>query len=1223
MSAGFVLIQQVLHRQGRGTTPARKRSFLMKSRRFALCLVLVAAALALHAQDTASITGTVTDPSGAAVVGAQVALASPERALNRTAPSNAAGEYLFGSLPIGSYNLTVAAPGFKAYEAKGIILRVAQKARVDVTLQVGAAKEEVSVEGAGVAQIETQSSDLSGVVTGKEISQLQLNGRTFTQLATLVPGVNNQSGQDEGTVGINGNVAFSMNGGRTEYNNWELDGGDNMDNGSNTSLNIYPSIDAIAEFRVLTSNYGAQYGRNGSGTVEVETKSGTRSFHGDAYEFVRNDAFNARNYFESSVPAYKKNDFGYTLGGPVYIPGVYNTDKQKTFFFWSQEWRRDRVPGQVFNTLVPSDAERNGNFSDLCPGADCPMQPAILDGASNPNAGQPFPGNQVPVDPVGKALLALIPAPNLGTNVYQASPVEPTNWREELLRIDHNFNSKLSAMFRYAHDSWDTIMPTTLWTGSAFPTVQTDFNGPSTGVVARLSATISPTLLNEFTFSYTTDHIYTTSTGYPDPNAWKRPANLPMGSFFDNGFGGKLPAITLTGNAAYNGGFYEDPNGEWPEGNYNANPTYTFRDGVTKAIGRHNLQMGGYFVAAQKNELSGLLVNGSLGFNVGSAVTTGNSFADLLMGQAASYSQGSNEVKFYNRYKIFEPYLQDDWRLNDRLTLNLGVRVSFFGTYRERYQHAYNWDPALYDPAAAPRIDADGSVTGYPGALIPGSGNMFDGLVQCGAGGVPAGCMYGHLLNPAPRIGFAWDPKGNGKMAIRGGYGIFFEHTNGNEANTEGMEGQSSPLLQAPTQYNVSGYANLGTGGSTTPVYYPLTFFSIPDQAVWPYMQQWHLDVQREALKNVIATVSYVGSKGTHLGRQRDLNQIYPVSPSENPYAAGQPISAADCNTVTIAPSGQATAVVNGIQSVGSWANNLAVACGNDPDPYRPYSGIGSITRLDNGASSSYHALQASLRKSMGALQVNAGYTYSHSIDDASSRYDAGFVNSYDLSANRASSSFDIRHMLSVGYIYDLPFFKAPGWAHTVLGGWQYSGIATWHTGTPFDVTNTANYPDNAGVGNSLGAGSYADVIGDPKANIPPASETTVAGYAGLLYNPGAFAAPRGLTFGDTGRNFLRNPGQTNFDMALYKRFPIKEGKAFEFRAEAFNVFNHTEFAPISGDAGSASYNGGPSSGTNGMACYAGANNSAGDPGCLDTPFLHLGAAHPARVLQLGAKFIF
>ncbi|MGB0040983.1 MAG: TonB-dependent receptor [Terriglobales bacterium] len=1210
----------------------------MNLRRLTLSLILICAPWALFAQDTASITGTVTDASGAAVAGAQVTIASPEHGLQRASHTNSNGDFLFAALPIGSYNLSVAAKGFKTYEANGVILRVAQIARVNVGLQVGATKEEVIVVGASVAQVETQSSELSGVVTGKEITQLELNGRNFTQLATLVPGVSNQSGQDEGQIGITANVSFSMNGGRTEYNNWELDGGDNMDNGSNTSLNVYPSIDAIAEFRVLTSNYGAQYGRNGSGTVEVETKSGTKDFHGDLYEFVRNDDFNARQYFESSVPPYKKNDFGYTIGGPVYIPKLYNTDKQKTFFFWSEEWRRDKVPGQVFNTPVPSNTERTGDFSDLCPSAaagvqvpfyrandpDCPGT-----AFSGPNGDtQTFPGNQVTIDPAGQALLALIPPANGGVPggaLYVAAPSQPTHWREELFRIDHNISDKLRAMFRYTHDSWDTITAVPLFSGASFPTVQTNFNGPAVSLVARL-AWVSPKLLNEFTFSYTTDHIITSSTGYPNPNAWQLPSGLPIGSFFNNGFGGKLPDITLTGNAAYGGGFYQDVNGEWPEGKYNSNPTYTYRDNVTKLIGSHNLQFGAYFVAAQKNELSGLFINGSLGFDVSSTVSTGNAFADLLTGQVASYSQGSNQIKFYNRYKILEPYLQDDWRLTPKLTLNLGLRVSMFGTYRDRYRQAYNWDPNLYTLANAPQIDIDGSITGFPGALVPGVGNIFDGLVQCGVSNVPAGCMKGHLFNPAPRIGFAWDPQGNGRMAIRGGYGIFFEHTNGEESNTEGMEGQSSPLLQSPTEYNVSGYTNLGTAGGTTSVEFPLTFFSIPDKAVWPYMQQWHLDVQREVAKNTIAAISYVGSKGTHLGRQRDINQIYPTPISQNPYAVGQPISQNDCNTVSIDPtSGQATATVNGNTTTGSWANNLAVACGNDPDPYRPHYGLGSIQRLENTASSNYNALQGSLRKSVGALQINGSYTYSHSIDDSSSRLDGGFVDSYNTASARGNSSFDIKHMLNLGYVYDLPFFKANGMAHTFLGGWQYSGIFTWQTGAPFSAINTADYPDNAGVGGESGvvAGSYADVVGNPKVGIPPASESAIPGYAGLFYNPGAFFAPRGLTFGDSGRNSLRNPGRTNFDMAMFKHFAVTESKAFEFRAEAFNIFNHTEFASLGGDGGSAAYNG-LESGTNSAACYGGPNNSAGDPSCLSSSnFLHLGAVHPARVLQLGLKFIF
>src|SRR5207248_151562 len=333
----------------------------MKSRLvwLSIALFVFVVSASLLAQDTASITGTVTDPSGAAVKGAQVRVSSTDRGIDRTVPTNDSGDYLVAGLPPGSVNVAVTASGFKKFAATGVALRVGQKARTDITLQVGATTTVVEVEGAAVAQVETQSSDLAGTVTGSQITQLQLNGRNFTQLVTLVPGVSNQTGQDEGTVGVYGNVAYSINGGRTEYNNWEIDGGDNMDNGSNSTLNVYPSVDAIAEFKVLTSNYGAQYGRNASGTIEVETKSGTNQFHGSAYEFLRNEMFNAHNYFDlpgQPKAPYKKHDFGYTLGGPIW--------KNHTFFFWSQNWRRENVPQNFFN-FVPSLENRQGNFNDV------------------------------------------------------------------------------------------------------------------------------------------------------------------------------------------------------------------------------------------------------------------------------------------------------------------------------------------------------------------------------------------------------------------------------------------------------------------------------------------------------------------------------------------------------------------------------------------------------------------------------------------------------------------------------------------------------------------------------------------------------------------------------------------------------------------------------------------------------------------------------------------
>jgi hypothetical protein len=1204
-------------------------------------IAILCTAFVAKAQDTGYIGGTVTDKTGAAVAGAEVVISSINGSSTRATMTNGDGAYVVAGLPGGSYNVVVTAKGFQKYSAKNVVLDVAQKIRVDVQLTVGQITEEVVVTGESVAQVETQSSALSTTISGTQVNQLELNGRNFTQLVTLTPGVVNETGSDEGKVGVYGNVAYSMNGGRTEYNNWELDGGDNMDNGSNSTLNVYPNLEAIAEFKVLTSNYGAQYGRNGSGTVEVETKSGGSSFHGSAFEYIRNDFFNARPWSSGNIPGdpnppYKKNDFGYTLGGPVYIPHHYNSDKKKTFFFWSQEWRREKNPSSI-DQNVPSAAERAGNFSDLCPAAgtlfirandgsapaatptygDCPG--TVATGQFN-HTNQEFntlPNNSVAPTAVGTALLALIPTPNTtlgGFPAYADTVSTPTTWREELIRIDHNFSDKYRVTFRYIHDSWSTVVPNPLWGvgTSDFQNIQTSFVGPGTSFVARLNANFSPTLLNEFVASYTADHIFLT--------ALNNPAALPagaMGSLFDNGFGGKLPAINLAGNTAYDGGAngaLAQDTGYFPWNN--ANPTYTYRDNLTKIAGNHTLIMGVYFAAAQKNEDNSPDVQGVLSFSTSSPISTGNSLADMLVGNIGEYSQTNLEAKYYNRYKIVEPYFQDDWRVTKRLTLNLGLRVSLYGTYRERYQHAFAFDPAAFTTSSEPSLFYDSTNPSNPlnGSLT--GGNPFNGVIQCGGSGgtadIPAGvlgafpaatvgssanpgCLKGHLFNPAPRIGFAFDPKGDGKMAIRGGYGIFYEHTNGNEGNTESLEG-SAPFVLTSSQFNVQGYTNIGAGGGSL---FPLSLTQIPTQVQWPYVQQWNLDVQKELPEHIILSVAYVGSKGTHLTILSDDNQLFPVAAGSNPFAAGQPITAADCNNIvnplTGLPNTGAT-LGNGTPVPAGALNNLFVACGNSADLVRTrFPGVSTVPNLQDGANSIYNALQVSANRTIGALTVSLAYTYSHSIDDSSDRSDTAFVNSYDYAMNRASSTFDQRHNLAISYVYALPFFKSSsGLERTLLGGWQISGITVAQTGNPFSVTNNTTYGDNAGVGNGEGTGSRPDLVGNPFA-VTAAQRNAVdtlsqGGY--LYYNPNAFAIPTGLTFGNVGRDTLYLPGRLNFDFGLSKKFSINEKTGFDFKWEMFNVFNHTQFDAI-------------------------------DSGINDASFLQLNGTHDPRRMQFSVRFYF
>lgn len=937
----------------------------------------------------------------------------------------------------------------------------------------------------------------------------------------------------------------------------------------------------------------------------------------------------------------------------------------------------------------------------------------------------------------------LIPEPNsaFGCNAqlslgspelhcYNAVVSPPTYWREELARVDHNFSARLRGTFRYIHDSWDTTVPTPQWgyIQNSFPTVQNRFVGPGTSAVVRLTDVISPSLLNEFVFSYANSHITLTDTNgpgasfqrpaaldapcAPDPNP-PNPNNVitqcPIGNIFSNGFGGKSPGIVIAGNNQVYGG-----NGFAVDAGYqpweHTNPTYVFGDSVSKVWGKHNLQFGSQFIFYQRNQTNAAIgaatgeVQGILRFT---PVETGNPFANFLFqdqfrGGITSFTQDSAQLKYYQRYTIAEPYIQDDWKVSSHLTLNLGLRLSLFGTYHEKNLNAWNWVPGAFDQNLASQAAVsffsgqlvDASHPNQPIPLDPGNldPRITNGLVQCSVSkGVPNSCMQGHLFNPAPRIGFAWDPKGNGQTSIRGGYGIFFEHGTGNEANTGSLEG-SSPNVLSLTQNFPRSWDCIGGFGTGCPQSgaYPLNVTAIPTKAVWPYVQQWSLSVQRELPGSLVAAFAYVGSKGTHLTAERQINQLKPLTAAPNsglfltgnPFGQNEPIvpvgvGGGDCSTYV--PDVGFTLLNGTVVGKDQPAYiNLEAACfgatgtqpGQFPDPnaLRTFApGFGRIYSLENIANSNYNALQATLRRTRGPLTAGVSYTYSHSIDNSSDRSDATFVNSFDLQQNRASSNYDQRHLVSVSYVYELPlarihFGGISDWAHgddaddsqkppsanndalarKILEGWEISGVTIYQSGTPFSVLNGGSTGisalDNAGVANGAGAGSYVDVVGDPHGTPPPGANNPLS-FGPALLNAAAFVAPRGLTFGDAGRNFLNNPSRWNFDAALLKHYKLTEGTSLEFRAEVFNVFNHTQFRiynPDKGNTGSntiSCYGPGPKVGGPNLQGpdYSAAGGSFLNPdgsvsqvNCLTgSAFLHPVDAHRPRTMQFGIKISF
>jgi hypothetical protein len=1163
------------------------RRITMKRTTCLLVSFLFLAGLAGWAQDTATIVGTVTDASGAVVPGAKVTVLNPNRGFVRDVASNTAGEYTAARIPIGDYVVTAEAKGFQKLVRSGITLTAGQTQRVDLTLTVGQVSQQVEVVG-NIAKVETETPTLSDVVTATQIDNLAMNGQNIMALEFLVPGAAIADGQESamelGHAG--GEVSVSFNGNRMEYSQLEYDGGNNAQESSLAIGGaVTPAVDSIAEFRVSTSNYGADVGQHAGALVEMVTKGGTKDFHASAHEYVRNQAFDANPFFinnEISPPngnapksPLQWNIFGYTFGGPFYIPHHYNTGKNKTFFFYSEEWARYRAPtsGTVGGS-VPTALMRQGDFSQCDPASGNYLGNQYPQYFSPANCVLPT-VNGVTVDKVTPVnnngtdwLNAFVPLPNNGPVGYVAARKVPTNFSDTVIRVDHNINDKASLFVRFASDTWVKDYVPALWTGSSYDTTASNYIVPARQSVFHLNYNFKPTLMNEFIMSYT-DTPHTISV-LPGPGntikSVRKPSDWSASTFFPaNATVTLLPAVGVGGGVPF--GWWVD-NGAY-RGPYDAEPVYTYRDNVAYIHGKQTLKFGLFLEKFQLTEQFGTEVQGMYSFANSGPLTTGNALADMFLGRISSYTEGTfnNHGVYTGGYGVghwrrtdFEPYLQDDWKVTRKLTVNLGVRYYLLIPPHDVSKPTVDssFIPSLYNPALA-------SVLGVDEILHenPATGQIYDftkfgnGLVECGAGPIAKGCQVPYKENIGPRVGFAWDPWGTGKTSIRAGFGIYYEPGNGNDANTIGLEG-NPPTTLAPTKYNINGY-NFSSGGfAGVPAG---SIQSIPYFQKNPAVSQYNLNVQHEFRGNNILTVAYVGSAGRHLDSNRNLNQLtIPVPPTM---------------TVPALSSGNGGPCdVNGVCNVQQLMINNVVPA----DYFRPYQGFSNIRQKQFSAVSSYNALQGNFRHAMGhGLTLQAAYTWSHMIDNSTSAYQFSSIDeNYDMNRWKGTSDLNRAQVLMLNYIYDLPFFKhsTNPFAKQALGGWRISGITAMFTGEPVNPDawgwcSIAGY--QSGIGGSITCNTtgplkvHKSIYHDP--TFGPMVRWTDPSVLSQPTEEQLYANGEPGMFGYLGRNPLTGPGRNNFDLALFKEFPFPwfkgEHAKLSFRLETFNSFNHTQWLGI------------------------------------------------------------
>ncbi len=1137
---------------------SRVATFAVNRFRLSYALLLCVLVLTLSSQafgQNATVVGTITDPSGAAVANATVTITHNETGKVYHLTSNTDGQYVAPDLPIGHYNVKVEASGFKAAEQRGVVLQVGDRTRLDYQMSMGGASETITVE-ANAVQVQTDSGELSNVITDQQVSQLAVNGRSIYQLAQLTPGASSQiTGFVNTPVGGNSNVEF--NGMRQNHNIYLLDGGEDDDRGGAGGMSIAPSTDAIAEFRALTSNYSADYGLSSAATMTMVLKSGTNTLHASAWEFNRNDALDARGFFN---PAPKKiaklrlNVFGFNVGGPVTFGKLYNPDKKRTFFFYNMEWRR-LIEGNTNNgQQVPDPATYGGNFgaTTITVPSDTQVKASVL--AKNCNGpgpgglpagivqGQAFPNNTIPacmIDPNATALVTagIFPAPTIG-NKFFGSVSTPTNLKEEVVRIDHNFTSKFSVFGHFVAEQVTQGYAISQWSGANVPTVGDTFGNPSYSGVIHTTYSISPTLLNEVAFNYNGNRINI----IPIPGASLKSLALPSGYNSANSrlFTGpnnlsRIPNIDLKGST---GTQFEISSWPWR----NKADDYQIRDDLSWTKGAHQLKFG--FSWAIYKKVQDLFGQTQGGFNF-DGTFTGNDFADLLLGDAKSYQELAVQDHGLWNNVSWASYVQDNWRVNRRLTLNLGLRWDGVPHTYEANNRMGNFYSNLYDPAKAATFNSSGTICSGPTdpgctAASPGLGFSpnpilagvplyLNGIGIPGQNGVPKGLVDNHWAAFGPRIGFAYDVTGSGKTVVRGGGGIMYERIQGNDMYDAG------PNIPFSLQVSTSGPVemdnprlSLKTGAAAALPINPASITGLNRKAYkLPSSYQWSLGVQHSLSTKTVVSVAYVGNTNRFQSDRTEYNL---------PLQSALP------------------GIINGGQY------NTA--------PGLPFPGFRSIRLSTNEANSHYHGLQFDVNSQVGRdLYLRAFYTYSKTIDPGTGsnggqdlqntsnpylgwRYDVG------------PGGYDRTHVAIVNFIYDIPLLRGnqSRLLKTTLGGWQVSGIVTMESGIPINIGLTGGQGGN-GLPNATNRPNLVGKISYPS--------TVGAGDHVIQYlDPTVFVDPAVGAFGNLGHNAVRGPGRDNWNLSLFKSFVFSEtrGSRLEFRVETFNTWNHTQFNQVAKD---------------------------------------------------------